>query len=285
MIINPYAAQGSFGYVTSNVLTSRPNTSYGTTVAVGTTANTMGSWVELIAGSSIQYNCYKLVIKLHNASSSGIARNILADIGIDPTGGTSYSVLINNLCASMVTSANVLSGGSVYTFPIFIPAGSSLACRAQGSSGGTYNINGVQVILYGQPSNLEGLVYGHAVETLGANSATSIGTTIAVGTTSKSAWTSIGTTTYRWKSIQTSYGQNTGAVNSNFLRLESGFGDGTNMTILQPDVFVSCDSTERISVINSPTECDIPAGSTIYVRAQTDNVNPTNPYSMVYGVY
>jgi hypothetical protein len=284
MIINPYATHGNFGYI-GGLVGSRPATSLGVSVAVGTTANTMGSWVEVVAPASVQYDCYRMTIIFRNASSSGVSRNILADIGIDPAGGSSYSVLIPYLGAHCAVLGSALAGGVYYTFPLFVPAGSSIACRAQGSSGGTYSITGVQVILYGQPSNPEGLIYGHAVETLGVNTGTSIGTAITIGTTSKGGWTSVGTTTKRWKSTQVSYGANTGTITANTGRMEVGFGDGTNMVITQPDVFWGASTSEQISLVNEYTECDIPVGASIYARGTCSGTAQASSHVAVYGVY
>lgn len=284
MIINPYAAQGSFGYVTSNVLTSRPNVSYGTIVAVGTTANTKGSWVQLIAGASIAYDCYKLVIKLHNVSSSGVARNILADIGIDTSGGSSYTPLIENLCASMVTTANVLRGASVYSFPLFIPAGSSLAVRGQTSD--TTNATGYcGIIVYGRPSKPDKIVYGHAVETLGANTSNSQGVAVTANSTASfGSYTSIGTTTKNWKNIQIGWGINNTTITALSYRVD--IAAGSNDQRLLMDNVGNGTTTEQLSFLQDPNSYyNIPSGTALKAHIWCSGTAVTGQYITLYGVY
>lgn len=101
----------------------------GTAVDPGVTANTKGSWVELVAATTRTYRQVTLALLKTAALSSTLGW--LVDIGVGAAG--SEVVVVPDLMAGAYQFGNYITP-AMATRPVNIPAGSRVAVRAQSTS-------------------------------------------------------------------------------------------------------------------------------------------------------
>lgn len=188
-----------FQEVISNCLTTRPGTSYGSSLTPGT--NTYPAYVDLL-GTTTSFDTYWLDIIVHGVGVSATAKDALLKIGFDYAGGTSYTDnTINHLlvsCANTASNAGVM--GARYSFPLYIPAGTRVG-GAGSVNNATVGTMRVAIKLHGKPSRPGMVRAGAYVDTFGATTASSSGTAITPGTTADGAWTLLQTglsSSYWW---------------------------------------------------------------------------------------
>lgn len=167
-------------------------TSQGTIVNPSASANTKGSWVQLIASTAadavwmmVQWSFYQDV-----GSSAAL------DIGVGGSG--SEQVLVSNLISSNSAINGFDQNQQVYSFPCQIPAGTRIAARTQVSAASdTGGNNLVNVTLYdGAFTQMEGCA---GVDALGFSTGTTLGTQVDPGGTAntKGAYSQIIASTAR----------------------------------------------------------------------------------------
>jgi hypothetical protein len=276
----------SFGYVTGNVLTTRPAAAFGTSITPGT-SNSFGSYTEILSDANVTRDCYGIMLNFNSSFVTTANRDILVTIGIDTSGGTSYSDFISNLLGSCATGYLTGEGGHWYYFPVKIPSGTAIAAKASVNNATASTIR-VACWLYGAPKNISGLVYGTGVETVGAVTASSRGTLVTPGTTNDGSWTSLGSTTKKWKHVQHGMGIDDASMTSGGVyHNDLSFGDGTNQIILDQDkrYYVSAATENFGGILQSRTYCDVPAGATIYGRSQCSGTADSSCSMAAYGVY
>jgi hypothetical protein len=170
--MNP-TRQGGF------LLTDRTPTApgVGTTITANATPHAKGATpTQLIASTAA--DSYAIQVHIHANATSNATTATLLDI---MTGaGGSEVVLIPNLMAGWVLSADVSNDWCTYTFPIFIPSGTRLSARSQ--SVVASKTCSVGITLMQQPTQL-GFV-GSRVTAYGVTSASSYGTLHTAGATS-----------------------------------------------------------------------------------------------------
>lgn len=109
---------------------------YGFTVTPGVGA--MGSWVNVITGAQLTFDCQMLVINVNGNAAASQNRASVLDIGVDPAGGTAYQSVIVGGPGILIGGAGFAYGytcdGLTFRFPLRIKAGSSIAVRAQGGN-------------------------------------------------------------------------------------------------------------------------------------------------------
>ena len=283
-----FTGAGQWGYRASNVGSTRPAAAFGTSVSPSATANTYGSYTSLLAGGDILYDCFWVVININSIGISGGAKDAICTIGIDPTGGTSYTDWIPNLLCGQASSHLQVRGGCWYSFPLFVKAGSRIAAKlscnvASGTAGN------VAIWLDGQPRNPYSQFVGYnGVEAIGVNTATSSGTTVTPGTTSVGAWTSLGTSSSPCFYWNYGTGISDGSVSDFNYSADIATGDGSNKHIIvsQGRVF-SLASPDTMSFTQSETSADwaVPAGGNIYGRLWCSGAGGDSNVSMAaYGV-
>lgn len=273
-----------FNYMTGNVITTRPAASgYGTSITPA--QNAYGSYTEILSDTLVTKDCFGIYIWITGISQTGQATDSLCTIGIDPTGGTSYTDLIPHLLCSCASS-NI---GVWYYFPIYIPAGSAIA--AKGSiNNATVGTQTVAVWLWGDPTDTTQLVFGHGVEAIGITAASSSGTAVTSGTTSEGSWTSLGTTTKKCFYWQYGMGVNDSTMTSgNIYTCDLSVGDGTNQILIGSDKYYLVQSAAEqignISMTGVPNYKEVPVGGTIYGRIQCSGTSDTGLSMAAYGVY
>ena len=131
-------------------------------------------------------------------AAAGTNRMVLADIMIDPAGGTNWSVLIPDLavgCHTAVTYSGATSPAAIpcwLEFPLWIPAGASVGIRAQSSYTSLFYAR-AYIQTRGGNRNPGSWWCGQRVTALGIDAATSRGVVITpVQQPTFSAWTDIG---------------------------------------------------------------------------------------------
>lgn len=262
MLHVPTGAQ-SYGGIAVNYGTARPANSLGVLVTPGTSG--YGSWFQLFAAQS--FDAYGLLMCLSNNGASATNRHSKVKLGIDEAGGTSYVDRIDGLLCG--ATANLGPGtGAWYFFPVFIPAGSTIAVAAHSTVTTAFRVMGQ---LFGAPPNPAMIRKASFVEAIGLSGLT--GVAVTGGTTSEGAWTLVGSSTKRcwWWQFGFQVDLADTAWNAATIFFDIAVGDATNKDIILLDQGILTGSNELYS--NPPVtlgcEWDVPAGSDIYVRAQS----------------
>lgn len=168
----------------------------GTLVTASGSIHTKGSYSELI--TSTAYASYGISICVSNTAVASTRSGVLCDIAIGGAG--SETIIINNLMAgNQGTTGGAQGAGSMYFFPIYIPAATRISARCQAfTASDTVNIG---VWLHQNPIGPGGW-YGTRVTTYGADTATSSGVSISPGNGSYTTGTIIASSTNPVKYLQ-----------------------------------------------------------------------------------
>lgn len=264
-------------------MTGRPATTWGTSITPGN--NTFPAYTEILGNTA--YDCFGIAIFVHTIGSSGAAKDMLLTIGIDHTGGTTYtSCEISNLMCS--SAGTLVTGGIWYYFPLYIPEGSAIAAKMS-CSNATVGTGRVGVILYGRPTRPELVRAGAYVDNFGATTASSRGTTITAGTASEGAWTEMtsGTTTRSYWWFQVGWGSFDISLGSAIYAMDLSVGDATNKELVIEDhLIINAGTTEQVVKPFIPGEptCDVKDGQRIYVRLQCSTTVDTDLSMMAYAL-
>lgn len=252
------SAFGAFDVYDSSVPSGSDH--LGTSIALGGVAHTKTAWVQVFASTPFDVNW--VTVLFHQTSSGGNDTSTLVDIG---TGAAASEVVIlPNLMAGYIANF----AGKEYNFPIFIPAGTRIAARAQ--SARTSFTMRCAVILHGA-TDYAAWTAG-TVEAIGINTGTSKGVPVTATQNAEGTWTSIGAPTADTQLLCASIqgnGDTGGLTNANFA-LDIGSGDPTP-TILQENLAIRT----LVNEIGGPYPAfipitrEIPSGETIWARMQT----------------
>ncbi len=223
------SGSNDFTWQTSNVAAARPSANSGTSVTPGN--NTKGSYAAVLTSGNVAFDVFGMLININSNSVSAAARNTLVDIGVDPAGGSSYSVLVPNLLGSCATSL-IVGFGLNYYFPIWVKAGSSIGARASVNNA-TVGTLRVIVTVFGKPRLPQLAKVGTYVTDFGTTAASSSGTAVTSGTVSVGAYTSLGTLAKEYWYWQQGLGINDSTMTSgNLYNGDLAFGDGSNKQLI-----------------------------------------------------
>jgi hypothetical protein len=262
-----------WGWSVSNV-TGQPDLTPGTDVTPGA-SNSMGSWTQTL--SALAYDAYLVEILISGGSSSGSARDMLVDIGADPAGGSSYSVIIPTLlgsCAFFVQSGPVLR----YLFPLRIAAGSTIAARAQVNNGTAGGVD-VQMACWGLPREPLAVKAGSFVTAYGITAASSSGTSVTSGTSSEGSWTELGTVgsdenPWWW---QVGMGVNDSSMSLRAYDADLAIGDGSNQdTIISGQRYITITSEALGCTRHVSAEFHAAVGAKVAGRLQCSGTPDSN---------
>jgi hypothetical protein len=279
----PSRAQNTFGLILhSNADGTRPAATMGTAVTPGT--NAYGSYATLLAGASVTDDVYEIEICVNNVGISTQARDAVVSIGLDPSGGTSFTSIVD-LVSGPANSYSLAGSGSFFRFPLFIAAGTSIGAAAAVNSS-TLTAVGVFCRLKCRPSRPDGLLVGQYIDQFGVTLASSAGTAITTGTTTEGAWTQLGAALTRpcwfW---ELGFGLNNATMSSNNLDVDVHLGDAINKNPIIANHPIGVTSAE---VINKPWAGTYGKGSVgdiVYARVQQGANAALSGMSMaVYGV-
>lgn len=271
---------GDFGFYVSS-FTGQPVANPGTTVTPGN--NTMGSYAQVL--TALAEDVFGLLINFNSNNVTTAARNTLVDIGVDPAGGTSYSVLAQELMASCAGS-HVNLGSVWYYFPIWIRAGSTVAARASVNNA-TVGTLKCWLQAYGKPRDPRSVKVGTFIRTFGTTLASSTGTNVTPGDAAEGAWTQIGSATaeplWWW---QCGYSINDATLAAQVLHADVGIGDASNKRIVIADQPFRSNASEEVGSQLAVVGCEAwaPTGTLVYGRLQASVAANTNDGLAVYGV-
>lgn len=266
----------SYNVVQNSWGTSRPNATTGAAVTPGTGA--YGSYASILTATN---DSYGILICINANNGSAASRETVTKIGIDASGGTSYTDTITGLLSGGAVNYNSNGSGIWYYFPLFITAGSQIAAAGYGTVATGYR---VAASLMEKPVNPSMIRKGSFVETLGQSG--TAGTSVTSGTASEGSWTLIGSTTHRcwWWQAGVQVASSDTSWGANILYLDVAAGDATNKDVILADIPVITSTAETMSnpPITAGSEWDVPAGTNIYARLQNSGTNDTYTV-VVYG--
>jgi len=170
----------SWAYCTHNLLRSGfTNTAtLGTQVAAGA-SNADGTAVTLLP--ALSHDVEYLRLAMATTKTNDVNNNCLADILIDPTGGTSWATLIPSLAMTPLTNiqcaaASPIGPSGFYDFPVWIPAGASIGMQARSAAAATPQTLAVIAQAMGGNANPASWWCGQRVTAIGVDAANSRGT-------------------------------------------------------------------------------------------------------------
>lgn len=249
----------------------------GATVTLGASSSN-GSWSEVLHPT---YDTYGIRVSVQNTFASGVATNSTFDIGVDPSGGTSYTTVIENVLCGYAPAVKLLARN--YFFPMFFPAGSSIAIRGRRSPGSTQNATFL-VTGYQQPSNPAMSWIGRTSETFGYTSGClGTGWTATSGSNTPTSWVSLGTTT---KALN--YWVLSASVNSAAYNGVNSFKCDVAYSLDGGTTFVPVLGAVELHLVNTSEQAwnpmhpqfvsyvDVPVGAVMYARSRCWAVNTLN---------
>lgn len=284
MLARPRASATFWKYDNWGPNPSATNT--GSSITPGA-SNAQGSWSQLASSANIANEVGAIHFRAYGGATSTAAKPQLLDVGIDPAGGTSYTPILSDMQIGM-SPALTSPGAMEFFFPIRIPAGASVAARIRGANATAGTVR-LPTTFYGRASNGLALPVGSFTETLGANTGTSLGTSITPGNAAEGSWTDLGATTRDMWWWQLGYCINNSTVTAEYTYFELAFGDASNKTSIFK-VMHGGTTTESVGLsylshlLWPAAYCPVKAGEHIYVRARCINAPDTGYSVTVTGV-
>lgn len=226
-----------------------------TTITSNVSANTKGSWTEIVSSTDFAASGMDLMISVIDGD-----RSFLFDIGIGS--GGSESVVVPNIPACGRSTREITS--LVY-YPLFIPSGARISARCQDSIGGGDMLFAIclrSTGTYNPPFDKSA--------TYGAITATSLGTTIVPALNSKGSWVEITSGTNfasRYMIVCWSADSNT---EHGDLFLDIGIGGSGSEIVFVPNVFNGSmgGTLDRMYQPHVGIPVTIPGNTRIACRAQ-----------------
>jgi hypothetical protein len=248
----------------------------------------MGSYAQVLSAANVSKDVFGLQIQFSSNAVSSAARDTIVDVGVDPAGGTSYSVLIPSLLASCAAPSIGATGcGINYYFPLYIKAGSAVAVRASVNNATVGTLRcGIRV--YGAPRDRRNVSVGYKVIAYGVTTGTSSGTSVTPGTTSEGTWTSLGTVAsgdspWFW---QYGVGVNQATITAVGYTGDLGVGDASNKVIVGEDRVWQGTTTEQWYDNGVAVGCayQAKAGDIVYGRMQCSGTAVSGLSMAAWGV-
>lgn len=278
---------GLFNHIEGSHEATRPQvTNMGSITTPGN--NTFGTALSI--GSNTTVDLWALEFTITGVAVSAAAKDLLVQIGFDFAGGTTFPASPDRynsitLLASCAIGYNL--GFVKYFFPLGIPAGTKIMAR---SSVNNATVGGatVQWTGWGRPKYPEATRRGQYVESLGAVTASSRGTTVTPGTTSEGTAVSMGSLAadlpcWYW---EFGYGINDSTMANAAIHCDLLAGSAAGDVILQ-NGYVRTTSGEGINKLPSIHRfpfAEVAGGTEIFARAQCSGTPDSANSMMAYGV-
>jgi hypothetical protein len=272
-----------FNYVFSTV-SGFKNEFCGIAVNAGSAAHAKNANVIMIM-SGIQHDCYGINIHFASGSANGATVNFLANIHVDPNGGTQWGnrPLIENLAAC---SPDMQWGGDVYYFPLYIKAGSTIGVRL--SSTVANRTCRIGATVYGKPTRPELVKAGTYVTTFGALSGTTLGSTVFPGNAGVSgAYTHMGTASGNLWWWQVGHMINDTSMTALAYNIDVAVGDANNKTLVMRDVNRFNNTAEQCGKDGFGSTIPfkkVAPGTQVYARVSCFGTADSANSCIVYGV-
>ena len=261
---------------------TNPSSTPGTSVVPGT-SNAEGSWTQIASSANISQDIFGFLLSVHNGNSNATAKNHLLDVGVDPAGGTSYTAVISNIVCGSTGNVVDQKFGAEFLFPLFIPSGSSVAVRVQGSHTVAGTVR-VCAKFYGSLGRQEETPLGQFSETIGTIT-NSNGVSFTPGNAADGTWVSLGTTAKAMWWWQLAYQIDNGTVTAEQTYIELAHGDATNKHSIIT-LFHEGNSAETLGIVmgenlnHFAAYKPLPAGVELWVRGRCNNA-PDSGYNAV----
>jgi len=245
----------------------------GTTVTPSATANTKGSWTQLIAATAA--DAVALVINIFQFNVTATPFGLAIDIGIGASG--SETVIVPNI--SNWASTNFTMIEIQLALPIAIPKGTRISarCQADQASG-----NACQIVLQTYDGGFTQSEGAAGVDAIGFNASTTAGTAVTAGNSAKGSYAQITAATTRDYIGLFAIIDCNGVASppDNFALVDIAIGASGSEQIIIPDAF--CDPFNQYPVVMPFTAVNIPAGTRLACRINS----ATGTYNVtIYGVY
>lgn len=276
-----WTPQNEWNLIIPSAAAARPGTAYGTLVTP--VQNAYGSYASLIAGASVTHDVYEIWINVNSVGVSTVARDCIVTIGEDPAGGTTFADTILHLLASCAAGYNTQAGGIWYRFPYFIKAGTSIGAKASVNAVDLTAIN-VQVVLMCQPTRPDLIRAGSFIQTFGAVTASSCGTTVTPGGAAEGAYVELGTLDKALWFWEVGLGTNDSTMSSAAIHADLAVGDATNKRIAIQDALWMVTSSETMGKADSGACRMAASGEKVYGRCQSSVAADSAVSMTAYGV-
>jgi hypothetical protein len=256
-------------------------------------ANTKGANTQMLVG--IAEDCYGILICFAGGTTAATINRFLVDLLIDPAAGvggagSAWTVVINNLYAPY---ASICCGGYNYYFPLYLKAGTAIGTANQALVAARAIRVGIRC--YGEPTRPELLRCGTKVQTYGASTGTTTGTTIAPGSIAMGSWSaSLGTSSYDqfwWQGgigyNDTTIGGGTSISETTFLDISASNDAGTTKVICAENIRANFSTTEqggKEAFGSRDPYRDVPSGANVYMRGAATITANTTPTCVAYGL-
>lgn len=266
-MLDVYGFGNAFNWRISDILNTRPAAALGATVTPGN--NTKGSYAAVLTSGNVSRDVFGLLININSNAVSAAGRDALVDIGVDPAGGSSYTVLIPDLLGSCAAPYNIGQGGCWYYFPIWVRSGSSIGARASVNNA-TVGTLRCSITAFGSPRDHRSARVGTKVQAIGITAASSRGTTVTSGTTAEGAWTSLGTLTDAAWWWQIGMGVNDTTMSALSYHADLSVGNASEKTMVIENANITTTAAEQLNMGPNFVDCQklTPSGSTVYGRLQ-----------------
>lgn len=258
-----------------------PSTSVGTSV---TPSGSGGNWTRVRTAAEVSEDVECIFLCIGSTSSSGANRLVSVDVGVDPAGGSSYSTVLSRLlCGKANTIYN--TGGTKFVFPLRIKAGSSIAVR--GLSNYTTSFY-VIIKLYGKRGRSGVFPVGTYSQTIGYSSAAT-GTSFTPGANNYGGYYTLGTTTKDLWWWQSAWALSNSTVTAEYVNIQFAWGDSSSKRIIHTRLHAgttseTCLDTLGENLVWHASYCEVPAGSTLYVRGNGYSSPDTGYSALLIGI-
>ncbi|HSF94781.1 MAG TPA: hypothetical protein VLA52_07120 [Thermohalobaculum sp.] len=242
--------------------------SRGVAITPSSTANTKGSWADIVAATARASDVLELELL-----STAWQSDSLVDIATKD-GASAEEIIINNLKVDRYQGQMLYR----YRFPIRVRQGVALRARCQYSTGGATPNHYVAAKLGAGGPGAHHAGGFEVVDTYGANTADSGGTAIDPGGTAntKGSWVQLsGALPRPINHLVLSVGNGAvGRVNPVHWLLDIGVGAAASEVLVIPNIFLTSSHLEDLPIGSGLAfDCYIPAGSRLAARAQCSSTD------------
>lgn len=258
-------------------LTTRPAVAaYGASVTCYQNAFTAYTAV----GSAMPGATSDLEIRITDGGTGAASKDTIVRVGIDLAGGTTFTA-IGDFLTGPSSTYNVGGSKTLIWLPYGVPAGATIGIvgSVNNATPGTLRASWRAHPLGG------GTVFaGTAIESVGLTLASSTGVAVTPGQAAEGAWTLLGTLTNAAKYMGVGCSVANATMTSLIYHIDLSYSTdgGATKNMLVEDQYVNTTSGESVSfdsIYRLLAFADIPAGATIYGRAQCAGV-PDAGFSM-----
>lgn len=268
------------GYPVQNDMIPTGTPVLGTALTAHTNANTVGSWVSLL--STISYDIHHVWVLFTNASTAGTPEQVFVNLGIGPD-SSNVTTIADSLMAGCAFVGNIAGNPRIYNAPLFIPAGTQLWGQCQSTITGGNTVD-CAVWAYGGQDLAAGFPNVYAWEAIGANTGTTLGTSITPGNAAFGSYAELTASCANdYIGLMAAEAFTDASYTSSTYVIKAGIGASTEQE-LGPCSWSFHDSSERIASHTFPVWADIPAGTRVALSMACSGAPDTGASVVAYGL-